>query len=877
MARLLFGGTAADAAEDASGVRVPGATGTVWDGASEGATEVTDLTDLTGAPIAGLVADDNGMIPSFYGPEAGPERLYVDFGGGKVAIVAVDVGDRLKTHVTAFDPHGDRTAVLDEVEAQKGSPNGLATLDADGLVSLPQLPGALDWISVKARHYGAKGDGVTDDTAAIQAAVDDAKAAGTAVYIPAGTYLVSAPISLPPGDGLTIQGAGWGSVLKVKGGANCYIFRMTGADTRVTIRDMKLDGNCLEQNAASGGIYGAGAVTCLFENIHFTFCWEDALFLGPMTGGAFGHNNKIISCLFDQSMASTGPGRGIYMMSSDENQITACDFEFLGGMGGSGFESAVCILDRAGTQMITSCNFVGGAANNTKGVRLQDSANTKLIGCNFDGLAGDSIFVAGTQNLIVGNTIFSPGEVGTAGQASGIHLEYGTARNLIQGNTLASSPTDGRSRSLIREEAMGDAGPNQITGNVLVTKGKLAAGLTEIEGAGTVFRNNLGTPGATVPQSNGYYVPEGWGRFWRAKRDAAGTSSARVLVIGSAISQGLFATNLETNGWVGVMRSALQARYGSGGSGFYPTSRSSTYLATVGVGAPALDAWTARNCLVVQTGTWTVGSQNYGPGATHLTATAAGSLTFKATGSTVRIYTLTGAGTRAGFTYKIDAGATVPVADAGGPAVAVQTTTVSGLSTGEHTVTVSWAGSTSQTLSVMGVSGELPTGVIVHNLSKSGAKAVNYADPTPAALNAVWNGGSAYSGDLIIVMAAPADASSGTSPDAWAVSVSKHLSAVKEANQGATDVLLVLPHIGKADETNYVYQGYASRARGLAEAYGAALVDLWTIGRNSYDYWASLNYWVNTAVPGQPGTDSVHPSDLGHVHIANTILPVLTA
>ncbi|WP_240981063.1 right-handed parallel beta-helix repeat-containing protein [Streptomyces sp. N502] len=359
---------------------------------------------------------------------------------------------------------------------------------------------SLDWLVVTDPVFGAAGDGVRDDTASIQAAIDAATTVpGGTVYIPRGTYMLSQPLLLPAGEAPTIVGSGWTSVLKLAIGADCYAIEMSGADTRVAIKDLTIDGNESGQTAASGGIYGAGAVACRIDNVHFIACRDDALYLGPQTGGAFGHNNRIFGCLFDQSMGSEGPGRGIHCDSNDENQIVACDFEFLGGSGGTTFETAVCILDRAGTQFIDACNFVGGADNNTKGIRIQDASATKINGCNFDGTAGDSIFIVGTGNVITGCTIFSPGEVGSlTGQVSGIHLEFGTRDNLIVGNSIASSTTAGKTRSLIREEATGDAGPNLIVGNTLITKGALAVGTVEIDGAGTVFTHNLGAGTATI-------------------------------------------------------------------------------------------------------------------------------------------------------------------------------------------------------------------------------------------------------------------------------------------------------------------------------------------------------------------------------------------
>ena len=56
---------------------------------------------------------------------------------------------------------------------------------------------ASEGFNVKA--YGAKGDGSTDDTAAIQAAISAAGSLGAIIYFPKGTYGVSADINVPGG------------------------------------------------------------------------------------------------------------------------------------------------------------------------------------------------------------------------------------------------------------------------------------------------------------------------------------------------------------------------------------------------------------------------------------------------------------------------------------------------------------------------------------------------------------------------------------------------------------------------------------------------------------------------------------------------------
>ncbi|MFE9834032.1 glycosyl hydrolase family 28-related protein [Streptomyces sp. NPDC005551] len=353
----------------------------------------------------------------------------------------------------------------------------------------PVVPGGkvvpLDWVNVKT--LGAVGDGVANDRAAIQAAIDAVSTAGGGVvYLPRGTYRIGSALLPTNATGVQIVGAGWSTSIKITEGMNDYAFKFDGTDTRMTFANLTIDGNCTAQTAG-GGIYGIGAVQCLFQNVHFVGCYDWGLYLGPQTGNVFGHNNKVTNCLFDNALASAGIGGGIYMTSNDENSILACDFEYLGGAGAG----PAAILDKAGTQFITACNFVNGG-NGCVGVRIQDCTSTRVTTCNFDGTSGDSIFIAATRCNIVANTIFSPGMAGTPGTASGIHLEYGTKYNVVNSNTIASAPAAGGTRSLIREEAMGDAGLNSIQGNTLITAGSLSVAALDCHGVDSIIRGNIG-------------------------------------------------------------------------------------------------------------------------------------------------------------------------------------------------------------------------------------------------------------------------------------------------------------------------------------------------------------------------------------------------
>jgi putative cofactor-binding repeat protein len=109
----------------------------------------------------------------------------------------------------------------------------------------PVIPPPAGAISVAAYH--ARGDGVADDRAAIQAAIDAAAASGGDVYFPPGTYLIARPdggYGLEVPARVRLHGAGQGQTVLIQAPnavPSSRLIRVSGDD--VLIEDLTLDGN----------------------------------------------------------------------------------------------------------------------------------------------------------------------------------------------------------------------------------------------------------------------------------------------------------------------------------------------------------------------------------------------------------------------------------------------------------------------------------------------------------------------------------------------------------------------------------------------------------------------------------------------------------
>lgn len=260
--------------------------------------------------------------------------------------------------------------------------------------------GGTPWNNVTA--LGAKGDGVTDDTTKIQSALT----AGD-TYFPAGTYLVSATLSIP--SNRRVMGTP-GATIKLANAANRAVIGLASGASNISIEGLVIDGNQANQLACAGACRGIVGITSaphsklrIVKN-QIINTRNDAMAFSGVTS-ALVSQNHIADVLGEGSS-----GAGISFTGPTSNRfitITDNTLERIGGTAiaiGLGKDSLITnnnIYDAAKTvaQQAIVAGY-GAPGSNTDAERITIANNvvhtTTLHGC---------IRVGGTDLVISGNVV----------------------------------------------------------------------------------------------------------------------------------------------------------------------------------------------------------------------------------------------------------------------------------------------------------------------------------------------------------------------------------------------------------------------------------------------------------------------------------------
>lgn len=450
---------------------------------------------------------------STYAPLASPTFT------GKVATPAIQVttGAGTANQVLTSDASGNATWQAAVTGVSAGSTNtwtAAQTFNAGKLLDKGEMV-----YDVKA--YGAKGDGTTVDTTAVQAAITACiSGGGGTVFLPAGTYVVS-NISL--GSNVTLAGAGMGasvllhdpnpSVSPANTSGSGFTYDIPTLRINVTsstqvnnvvMRDFTVDGNktalhTLDSTYRQYGIYVGGATGQPYPyDIHATRvevrnCKSYAFDIIRVNRATFSqcvaHDNGVDATANNESSG--------FEILGDDIKLLGCN-SYNNQLGYSCGESGV-VHYRVN---LISCTAQGNA---NEGVSFHDAMQDSVIigGAFRDNLShGIALYGAVTQIAVQGASV-------TGNTGNGIRIDNATYctvdGNTVDQNSLATSsfaeirvvsPSANNviSNNVINTNSIPDpaifesasTGPNIVTGNMV--KG---SGTSTASGSGSKWFLNL--------------------------------------------------------------------------------------------------------------------------------------------------------------------------------------------------------------------------------------------------------------------------------------------------------------------------------------------------------------------------------------------------
>lgn len=344
--------------------------------------------------------------------------------------------------------------------------------------------------------YGGVGDGVTDNAAALNAALATITGNGGAIFFPAGKYLFSSAISFTypsstkifslmfagVGDGASTLywPSGNGITLNLTGGMHSFHFRdlafttgAAGVGTAITAND----------SVQLQDFPGCDVMNCVFigDNDDRTKYWNIGAAINTVSGVAF------YNCSFFGDAATNGNGIVLGGGSATTFQIivnlTSCSF--FGGNNG------LVVGENVQGVTVNQCNFTNGQT----GINVPGPA-PGLFQLAVDNsqfaVSQNSIIAIGTIPVVtVSNSLFF---VSAAG--SGIFLDTNEFFT-IYGNTFGAD-TAGTGSAIAIGTTVGGA-PSSISGNIFTS---FQFGIELLVGSSNVLINDNQFAACTTPISN---------------------------------------------------------------------------------------------------------------------------------------------------------------------------------------------------------------------------------------------------------------------------------------------------------------------------------------------------------------------------------------
>lgn len=409
---------------------------------------------------------------------------------------------------------------------------GYFTLPAGSAPSYPNNSGTATVVArpsvTDVRDYGATGDGSTDDTAAIAAAVSAAHTAGNSIYFPAGEYLVTTFPTLNDYD--TIHGDGADKSTVIYGGSGTLI--TLNNKMRVNFKNMGF----FITGASGKGFQLSNCFSCSFDSMvirgnhtstsYPTYLASVGIRLDSNTGGTMIINSLI---------GNFGTGIATYCI---QNYVTNCKIttNYISVLGSGNNNNAG--LSITNSEFVSDTDpdttdkhiYIDGAANDwwLSNVWFEGADSAVVVGVS--GTGGPSSFGMSNCHIsarsycidlqhcrqpYLADILFvdEPGGTPTELRINATNAGEGTAINLVTllGSDIADSvfteywTVIGRGKSLITRIDRTLRLRNTTPGDDILTN--LDSGYSDVSAivSSGAFLSNSATAGVILKSPNGHY------------------------------------------------------------------------------------------------------------------------------------------------------------------------------------------------------------------------------------------------------------------------------------------------------------------------------------------------------------------------------------
>ncbi len=390
------------------------------------------------------------------------------------------------------------------------------------------------FINVKDPAYGAKGDGITDDTAAINSAIT-AAASGGIIFFPFGTYIISSSLIID-NDNIALVGQGQrGSAATIQVAAtsdptyalvvgntrnanSClisgisFVGRNSTSSTGKGIRFRSNGGKMYQVKVALFG--GNGIDLDSFSGTIYEVFLEDVeITTNGMNSSTHGDGLTISGLVSDSEyhrvicsgdVGKTTTVNGIKLVSAGAQKFVDCHCYFCSNDGLNNAASPGAKLSIIGGAYETNgvngietagpgASIVGSACYSNGNTGIACYAQTSVADCTLNANTNADIYVNSANGGVLAGNICS-------GTISAISLDTGAAGYVVADNNLAATTTN----VLTTKSTNSDIHDNTITGggNIVEQTGAqgnnihdntlIGGGSITIIGTTTRVRNNPG-------------------------------------------------------------------------------------------------------------------------------------------------------------------------------------------------------------------------------------------------------------------------------------------------------------------------------------------------------------------------------------------------